>query len=180
MKILRLIINSVILAIVIVVSILLRPVTQPKSDVCVSDVEIFKQYLWEQHNPYDTPLSNKIYKDKIDKLLNLQNYKIVTRDLDWLNASGFSATIFNRIILDDDLTGVSYCTSLVHEVLHYRYFSANERFIQYMTFVVLYESKDPHLRNVGIKYGYNEIGDTPTNRYWCADLIIDYLKKEKE
>ena len=179
LKIILSIIFSFTIGIVLTISAFLyRPVCNYYS-YTKEEVELLRNYLWHEHDPYVTPTTNDIYKKKIDKLLNIHNYKLKVRNLDWCEMAGFSATLFNTIYIDDDITGVYYCITLTHELLHYQYSSDNERYISFMTFKVLYESDDVHLRNASIKWAYNELGYTIKSKYDCKDLLINYFK-EKE
>lgn len=139
-------------------------------------------YLFYINDPYVLSLSNLEYKNRINKLLNVYDYKELSKDLSWIHKNGFCAMPFKTIIIDDDLTGVNYAITLTHEILHYKYYSTNERYIEFMTFRVLFESNDPYLRKAGILHGYERLTDKDKDKDkdWCADLIIDYLIKEKE
>ena len=183
MKILRLvrkwfiIIFSVFLFVQI--SIQKRPMGMERKDYNETEVNMCIEYLMKNVNPYLAPPSNKISKIKVDNELEVYDYDEYFLDLDWLSADGCCVVPFRKILIDDDLIGFSYIITLTHEILHYREYCSNDRYIEFMTFKVLFESNDPYLVKAGIIHGYSCITSTAKDRYWCADLIIDYLKKEK-
>lgn len=149
-----------------------RPITPRRESVEDDVCEYYASLLEKQHNPYLLPLDKNEYKKRL--CVN-KTYKIYDVELSWLNHEGF-ASLFNIILIDDDLQDTKYCETLCHEILHQCYYTSNERFVEYMTFVTLYESSDECLRNVGIKLGVNRLRQTSNNSYWCKDLIIKYLK----
>lgn len=145
------------------------------------DLRVAIKHLYSQYNYYHKySLSNEEYKARVDNELNTHNYKLVTKDLSRYELGGFSANLINTIYIDDDLNDYNFCKTLTHEILHWQTSSSNERYINYLTFKTLYNSNDPELKNVGIRFGITKLEQTTKNKYWCKDLIINYLRKEKE
>lgn len=81
----------------------------------------------------------------------------------------------NTIIIDSDLEGFSYYITLAHEKTHITTFSANEQYVCFKTFEMLYTSEDPFLKQVGITYGIKQLNDLYYNEYDVKGQIINYL-----
>ena len=56
---------------------------------------------------------------------------------------------FNTITLDNDLSGWETIYVLTHELCHIKYYTCNETFTEYMTFIELYESDNEIMHNRG-------------------------------
>ena len=157
---------------------LYRPMCE-KYEYTDIELQYYTNKLYREYNFYLHPLSNQEYKSKVDDLLTATDYDYYEVELNWLHVSGFSATFFNAILVDDDLEHFNYCKILTHEILHYKTSSSDERYVEYLTFKVLYESDDIDLHNVGVELGIHKLEQETKNKYWCKDLIINYLRKEK-
>ena len=156
--------------------VLYRPICD-RYEYTQEDIELVMNYLWDNHDPYIFPVTNEIYKEKIDKLLIRHDYELIVKDLTKYNVDGVSMTLLNRVYIDDDVKGINYCMTLCHEILHYVYSSDNERYISFMTFKVLYESNDSDLRNASMKWAYDKLKKINDKTYDCKDLLINYFKE---
>ena len=60
---------------------------------------------------------------------------------------GQSIVPISLVILDDELNSTQTIQTLAHELCHIKYFTNNETYTEYMTFVELYESDNIYLKN---------------------------------
>ena len=93
------------------------------------------------------------------------------------NTKNYSVAMFRYINVDKDLDVEQYCIVLCHEMCHIKYFTANERYTQFMAFKSLYESDNEELKNVGAWFGIYVLNRMYNETYDCSKLIIDYLKE---
>lgn len=149
----------------------IKQYTENESVIC-------KTYLSGQRNPYLLPLNRDCYKDKITNIIDITPYTIYHKNLDFLFTDGFCVNLMNIIFIDDDLNHTSYARVLMHELIHCKYNTPDERYVNFTTFVLLYESEDPYLHEVGLIMGCEQLNQTKRDFYWCKDLVIDYLLKE--
>jgi hypothetical protein len=173
LKFVKVIFKWVVVISVFVTLVLLCVLNRPlykKQNYTESELIEVKNFLENEFDPYLLPLSNEEYKIKIDKCLNVVDYKYFESNLSWFKCDGYCSILSRVIIIDYDIKYTKYCRVLTHELMHYMNFSTNERYIDYMTFKVLYESNDKHLHNVGVKCGHDMLSGEN------ADLIIYYMK----
>ena len=87
------------------------------------------------------------------------NYTLKFEDMQEQGLWGNTTLVLNIIRVDNDLSGWNMLYVLAHELCHIKYYTSNETFTEYMTFVELYESNNEILHNRG---------------EWLAKYIIDY------
>lgn len=92
---------------------------------------------------------------------------------------GFALCMPPIVMIDDDLNGVSYITTYVHELMHIKYQTTNERFVVFMTFKTMYESGSDVLRNCSMELAYMVVSGAYEREYDCGYYILEYLKGEK-
>ena len=87
---------------------------------------------------------------------------------------------FNIVTLDNDLTGWDMLYVLTHELCHIKYYTADETFTEYMTFVELYESENEFMHNRGDWIIREQVyyKRKINTEYDCAYYIIEYLKEK--
>lgn len=93
---------------------------------------------------------------------------------------GYCMVPLGIIVTDSDLQGWEYATVLAHELIHYKMYTVDERYTEYMTFVELWESSSPYLRYCAMKVLIRNIGThCKTNgmdsKYDALGLITQYL-----
>lgn len=77
------------------------------------------------------------------------------------------------IVIDKDLSGMQYCVTLTHEMMHLKKMSKKESYICFETFKYLYESEDMH--NVGVWYAIKQLEGAYSGEYNVSNQIVDYL-----
>ena len=112
----------------------------------------------------------------IDNLFGI-NYTLKWGDLKSDNKLGTSTLIFNIVTLDCTLNGWEILSTLAHELCHLKYYTSNETYTEYMTFVELYESDNDILKNRAEWLIYEHCvrkiyGGT---EYDCSWYILGYL-----
>ena len=104
--------------------------------------------------PDDTYLyDKKEVRKKLEKLTGIKcyTYREEYFSLD-LKYSAYCVIIRREIVIDESLSYYGYVKSLCHELCHLKYLSAKERYVDYKTFVLLYESNEPGFRNTALWY----------------------------
>ena len=99
------------------------------------------------------------YDVNIDKSLTTQeaiehvnNHFNINYTLRWRNngyPAGQTYLIVNIVYLQEGMDWIDTVWTLAHELCHIKYYSANETYVEYMTFKELYESDDEYLHLVG-------------------------------
>lgn len=101
------------------------------------------------------------------------NYKVVwdrNNDYDgWVVLNPFD----NRVFLNETQGNNDIVWTFTHEVLHKKLYSANERFVEFETFKVLYESGNQYFQDVALwRASIMWKGD---KEYDCTWYILEYL-----
>lgn len=130
---------------------------------------------------YDTNMvykTKKEYRKLISDELNL-NFFWYREDELGDRYEGQMSLFTRLIIIDPDLSPIKYCITFTHEVMHFKKFSADERYICFETFKWLYEHDNPELHNAAVLYGLYQVQGCYSGEYDCRDCIINYLKEGK-
>lgn len=93
---------------------------------------------------------------------------------------GNTSLITRTITIDENLSEWNFILVLTHELCHLKYYTANETFTEYITFVELYESGNDLFKNRAEWMIYEQCVRQiyrGTN-YDCAYYIINYLKEK--
>ena len=150
--------------------IMVRPVEQWSNkylqEDCIEAYEILSQQ--RTNLPY---ISKKEYRKKLN--INHHIYLEVTTNVQ------LSMPQINTIVMDKRMTGLSYYIWLAHEKTHITAFSANEQYVCFKSFEMLYTSSDPFLKQVGVEYGLYQLADVYYNEYDVKGQIINYLLNKK-
>lgn len=80
----------------------------------------------------------------VDSLFGI-NYNLCIRKTK--DCDGRAYIYNNRVIISDKISGYRFIETLAHELCHIKYYSVDETFVEYMTFVELYESRNRWLNN---------------------------------
>lgn len=126
-----------------------------------------------KYEDIDYGYSKKQIRNKLEKLTGqkLYFYKEKTlRDGD----KGISSPMLRFVIIDKNLTSNEYIEVMCHELIHLKYNTINERYVQYQTFVTLFNSEFRQIAlNIVYKMQYGEY----LYEYECYAQIYDYLKE---
>lgn len=101
------------------------------------------------------------------------NYKI---QFDTEFTGGYTRLLSNTIYINPTLTKDSFAWTYAHEVLHHKYFTHDERFVQFETFKFMYENKIKFFRYsamIELRFMGNR-----TKEYDVRYYIYNYLKEK--
>jgi len=90
---------------------------------------------------------------------------------------GQSIVPINLVLLDDSLNCVQTIQTLTHELCHIKYYTNNETYTEYMTFVELYESDNIYLKNAAewMIYEHLALQGHVNTAYDISYYIAEYL-----
>lgn len=92
------------------------------------------------------------------------------------DCSGYSRLISRQIVIERQLSTTKLILVLTHELVHLIYFTDNERFVQYKTFCILYESGNETLRAIAMNFAREMITyNIYPKAYDCGYYILKYL-----
>lgn len=132
-----------------------------------------------QYIPKQPP--NEITVEKAVELVNEHfniNYTLKFENLRQNGMSGNATLILNIVRLDKNLNGWEVLATLTHELCHIKYYTINETFTEYMSFVELYESDNDILKNRAnwLIYEHCTLQIYKHTKYDCGWYILEYLK----
>ena len=106
-------------------------------------------------------------------------YILIKTDLD-SSTSGKAIPVLNIIFLEKDLSGWETLSTLTHEICHLKYYTVNETYTEYMTFVELFESKNKfmNLRANYMIHRHCVFKKYVDINYDCSYYILEYLKNK--
>lgn len=126
-------------------------------------------------NYADEPKESKqYYKEQIDELLGNPFYIYREKELD--HCYGKTYLIPRIVVLDKYMDINNYIFTLVHELMHLKYTTECERFINFQTFKVLYESGTPEFEYVALWYAKKDMAGKMFYEYSCWGYISEYLQ----
>ena len=144
-----------------------------------SDVVNAQQVLWEDLDIQQKTLTKQEYKTLVEQELHISHYVLIEKDtIRYKDAYGYAMPLIRTVVLKKDLNAFYYTQTLTHELIHIKYFSADERFVDYMTFRTLYESNNEYLHNMGVIYGIMVVEDYIKPEYSCKGQLVNYLKEK--
>lgn len=128
-------------------------------------------------NYADEPKESKqYYKEQIDELLGNPIYIYTEKELQSKGIYGKTCIIPRIVILDKSIDIKNYIFTLTHELMHIKYTTECERFINLQTFKVLYESGIPEFEYVALWYAKKDMSGRIQHDYSCWGYISEYLK----
>lgn len=115
------------------------------------------------------------YIEILEELVGYNNYNLSKYDFD-IRQSADCNLITKNIRIDYNLSFENFVFSFTHELIHLKYFTGNERFVNYNTWLILYECDNFYLNNVAKCYADLDFKGNISYDYSCAGYIEDYLK----
>lgn len=92
----------------------------------------------------------------------------------------FCMPIICLIGINNSLKDCHYIQDLAHELIHYTEFTGNERYTQFRTFQLLYESDIPELHEAGRRLAVTEyFSRQHKDEYNCWWYIKEYFKSKE-
>ena len=122
--------------------------------------------------------SNADIKQDIDGLFNNTKYILKHKEMNG-DTAGYTVLLLKIIVLDNDLTQENYTLTLAHELVHLTHFTANERYVSFITFKVLYESENNYFKSVALAYADAQFKHLYQHSYDCSGYIEEYLQYNK-
>lgn len=134
--------------------------------------------LWSDIDVHQQELTNKEYKTLIENEMNFRFYIHKQKNMTiYKDAKGISSPLILLVVIDDEISGWEYCITLSDELMHIKYFTADERFVNFQVFKMLYESDNEYLHNIGVWYGLCHLENRITSNFSCKGYIVNYLKE---
>lgn len=132
------------------------------------------QILPESYNAQNT-----LTKDEITNLVNTEfefSYLLFFTNFNDSFIEGRASLFFNIIEIKATLNGAHFAIVLTHELVHLKYNTNDERFTNFHTFIILYESQSPYLNYCAIVFANKIFSHSvyPT-AYDCCYYITEYL-----
>ena len=132
-----------------------------------------KSVVAVEYKDIDYGYSKKEIRNKLETLTGVKWYSYKEKTLKEGN-KGMSSPMLRRIVVDKNLTENEYIEVMCHELLHLKYNTINERYVQYHTFVTLFNSEFRQIAlNIVYKMQYGEY----LYEYVCYAQIYDYLEE---
>lgn len=122
-----------------------------------------------EHEKVDYKMSTGEIRNRIEDLVGIKSYWYSEKSMDVI---GTSNLYLRHIIMDNTASQNDYVETFCHELLHIKYFTANDRFVNYKTFVTLYESE---FMQVAINMAWEMQQCYVDREYDCLAQICDYL-----
>lgn len=123
----------------------------------------------------DAPKEDRqYYKSQITKLAGNPFYFYQEKEMKGLDGKTYLA--FRIVVMNKSIDINDYIFSFTHELMHLKYNTACERFINLQAFKTLYESNDPTLRYCALWYAHRDMNGWITKEYSCWGYIKDYLE----
>lgn len=126
-----------------------------------------------EYKDVDYGYSKKQIRNKIEKLTGVNIYLYKEKYLRE-GDKGICFPMFRFVIIDKNLTQNEYIECICHELTHLKYNTVNERYVQYQTFVTLFNSE---FRQIAINIVYKMQYGEYLYEYECYAQIYDYLKE---
>lgn len=139
------------------------------------ETPIMSIYTNYAHEPKE---SKQYYKEQIDELFNNPLYIYTEKSVQSKGYYGKAYIIPRIVILDKSIDIKNYIFTLAHELVHIKYITECERFTNFQTFKVLYESNIPDLQYVALWYAKKDMAGKIHYEYSCWAYIYEYLKGE--
>lgn len=115
-------------------------------------------------------MSTSQIRERIENLTGVNVYWYKENNLN--GKVGKSNLFLRQVVMDNEARQNEYIADFCHELLHIKYFTTNERFVTYKTFVTLYESE---FRQVAINMACEMQNGKVDKEYNCLAQICDYL-----
>lgn len=123
-----------------------------------------------RHEQIEYKVSTGEIRGRIEDLVGVKLYWYSEKPLS--ERVGKSNLHLRRVVMDSNAPQSDYIETLCHELLHIKHFTASERFVNYKTFVTLYESE---FRQVAINMALEMQNGKVEREYNCLAQICDYL-----
>lgn len=114
-------------------------------------------------------MSTDDIRNTIEGLVGIKSYWYDEKPM---VVAGTSNLYLRRVVMDTTASQNDYIETFCHELLHIKHFTSNERFVNYKTFITLYESE---FRQVALNMAWKMQNGQCEKEYNCLAQICDYL-----
>ena len=120
-------------------------------------------------------LSKNEIKYQIDKLFNYPNYTLAEQNLQG-ESMGYTWLFKRQIVIEQNQSVYQYTHTLTHELVHLIYFCGNERYANFKTFKILYESGNEFFKNCALQNADYYCREYGSQEYNYAGYAQAYLQ----
>lgn len=146
---------------------------------------LFNNYLPEKEfTPYDFGFELVILDITQEQAVELASECVGLNDftIEYTNdlksgIVGNSNLLTHHIKIKESLIPFQQLPVIVHEMVHIKYYTANERFTKFTAFKLMYESENEILHEAGKQYA-QEICSQDGGEYDCSYYVVDYFEKK--
>lgn len=125
---------------------------------------------------YKVTYTKEEAKIEIEKIIKPKLYMYLEKDFDKNIANAAITYLVPRIIIvKPNIHIKDYILSYTHELVHLNELVTNERYTNFRTFVILYESGNEQFKNIALEYAYLDMKGRVTPEYSCWYYIKQYL-----
>ena len=89
---------------------------------------------------------------------------------------GETNLVLRIITMDNSIDTYTYIFNFAHEYLHLKFITGSERFVNFETFKLLYNSGNEDFKNIALKYANDDMRGYIDKDYQCWYYIKEYLK----
>lgn len=119
-------------------------------------------------------------KQIIINIVNPKLYIMVDSKEPMKYCLGCTYILLRYIVVDSTQPAHIYLPTVLHELIHLTYFTANETYTHFMTFKLLWEHENAYIHYLGCRLAldiFNHQYDAP---YTCIGNIIEYFKIKED
>lgn len=133
-------------------------------------------YLWKEYHTmeYDNLTKSEIDKE-LDKLIKPSFYLEIEVSSLGKNA-GLTLTPFRLIFIEKGLKLEEYTFVKVHERVHMKELTKDERYTDYRTVTLMYECENNYIRRCGVALAIAIMQNKYPKAYDCRYQLIEYFK----
>lgn len=129
------------------------------------------RYIGVQYQHVTYSYSRQEVRNKLENILGVNHYIYIEKELED-NIGGYTYPMFRCIVINTNLSELDYVEAICHELIHLKYNTGSERFVQYQTFITLYNSE---FKQVAINIIYYLENGYYYYEYDCYAQIVEYL-----
>ena len=137
----------------------------------------------KEHIYYELPITHTYYEitpeqsvELAKQCVGVYSFKLTYADYLGDTTLGNVNIFTRRVKIKKDLDPFYQLGVLVHELVHIKYYTTNERFTEFTAFRLMYESENEIIHNAGIYYVERALFHT--NEYDISWYVVDYFQKK--
>lgn len=162
---------AIIATVAYVVVVLVSVAYAPRLAYEKNDYRII--YYSQQH--FSTPLQPAEIHAKLSSIIGVHNYTLAEKPTLVERGKVYMFLFYNIVYVRPDLEPEEFARTLAHELMHIKLFSADERYVEFQTFKILYESGDKELKKIAMNIANENLSYAIDHGYDCGAHIKKYL-----